>query len=232
MASQALLHLPWLSCVCVCMVAVAALLASPAAASRALAAVGSGDPTVGFTAVRLSEGNFVLQRPYDVPGGDRYRFDGGVRQLWVLSSDKPHDPHSNTSPRTEIRMTGYDYSSGVWQFEGYGYVPSGTTGVSVMQVFGAGESATALMLHVYDGALRYYDRQVVEDNIYDRWFRLNVVHDVDASTVAVYVDGVERLRVAGRGGDSHYFKFGVYAQNHASSCMESRWKNIRIFRKD
>ncbi|RLN29031.1 citrate-binding protein-like [Panicum miliaceum] len=214
------------------MVAVAPLLlvVSPAAASRALAAVGSGDPTVGFTAVRLSESNFVLQRPYDVPGGDRYKFHGGVRQLWVLSSDKPHDPHSNTSPRTEIRMTGYDYSSGVWQFEGYGYVPSGTTGVSVMQVFGAGESATTLMLHVYDGALRYYDRQVVEDNIYDRWFRLNVVHDVDASTVAVFVDGVERLRVPGRGGDSHYFKFGVYAQNHASICMESRWKGIRILR--
>ncbi|CAL4911384.1 unnamed protein product [Urochloa decumbens] len=232
MASHhALLPLPWVSSVsCVCMVAVAALLAStPAAASRALA--GTGDPTVGFTAVRLSERNFVVQRPYDVPSGDRYSFHGGVRQLWVLSSDKPHDRHSNTSPRTEIRMTGYDYSSGVWQFEGYGYVPSGTTGVSVMQVFGAGESATTLMLHVYDGALRYYDRQVVEDNIYDRWFRLNVVHDVDASRLTVFVDGVEKLRVAGRGSDSHYFKFGVYAQNHASSFMESRWKDIRIFRK-
>nr|CAB3459514.1 unnamed protein product [Digitaria exilis] len=223
--------------VCVCMVAIAAaLLASttPASASRALAAAadGSGDPTVGFREVTLSESNFVLQRPYDVPGRDRYKFHGGVRQLWVLSSDKPHDRQSNTSPRTEIRMTGYDYSSGVWQFEGYGYVPSGTTGVSIMQVFGAGESATTLMLHVYDGALRYYDRQVVEDDIYDRWFRLNVVHDVDASRLTVFVDGVERLRAPGRGGDSHYFKFGVYAQNHASSCMESRWKDVRIFRKD
>ena len=103
----ALLPLPWLACsVCICMVAVAALLASPAAASRAPAAavVGSGDPTVGFTAVSLSESNFFLQRPYDVPSGDRYRFHGGVRQLWVLSSDEPHDPHSNTSPRTEIRI--------------------------------------------------------------------------------------------------------------------------------
>jgi hypothetical protein len=120
----------------------------------------------------------------------------------------------------------------VWQFEGYGYVPSGTTGVSIMQVFGAGAHATTLMLHVYDGALRYYDRQVVEDGIYDRWFRLNVVHDVGASTVTVYVDGVEKLRAPGRGGDSHYFKFGVYAQRHASSCMESRWKNVRMFKKD
>ena len=119
----------------------------------------------------------------------------------------------------------------MWQFEGYGYVPSGTTGVSIMQVFGGGESATTLMLHVYDGTLRYYSGAAVEDNIYDRWFRLNVVHDVDASSLTVFVDGVERLRVPGHGGDKHFFKFGVYTQHDASSCMESRWKNIRILRK-
>ncbi|KAL6906141.1 hypothetical protein ACP4OV_003742 [Aristida adscensionis] len=216
----------WLVLVIACL---AVSLASPAAA-RDLA--GADDPTGGFTAVRLSESNFELQRPYDVPSDARYRFDGGVRQLWVLSSDKPHSPQSNTSPRTEIRMTGYDYSSGVWQFEGYGYVPSGTSGVSVMQVFGADEHATTLMLHVYDGALRYYDRQVVEDNIYDRWFRLNVIHDVDASSLTVFIDGVQKLQVPGRGGDSHFFKFGVYAQRHDSSCMESRWKDISILKKD
>ena len=94
----------------------------------------------------------------------------------------------------------------MWQFEGYGYVPSGTTGVSVMQVFGAGESSTTLMLHVYGGALRYYDRQVVEDGIYDRWFRLNVVHVDGGST--------PRLAVAVAPSSSHYFKFGVYVQHH------------------
>ncbi|CAD6268215.1 unnamed protein product [Miscanthus lutarioriparius] len=231
MASHAVLPLPWLAC----MVAVALLASpSPAAASRAARApVRGGDPTVGFTEVSLTEGNFELQHPYDLPSGDRYSFHGDVRQLWVLSSDKPHSPNSHTSPRTEIRMRGYGYSSGVWQFEGYGYVPSGTTGVSIMQVFGgASGHATTLMLHVYDGALRYYHRQVVEDGIYDRWFRLNVVHDVGASTLTVYIDGVEKLRAPGHGGDSHFFKFGVYAQRNASSCMESHWKNIKIFRKD
>ncbi|RCV36037.1 hypothetical protein SETIT_7G287700v2 [Setaria italica] len=218
------LPLPWLTCLCVVVVV---LLLSPAA----LLAAAADDPTAGFKVVSLSESNFVLQQPYDVPRDARYRFVGGVRQLWVLSSDKPHTPQSNTKPRTEIRMKGYNYSSGVWQFEGYGYVPSGTTGVSIMQVFGGGESATTLMLHVYDGELRYYSQQVVENNIYNRWFRLNVVHDVDASSLSVFIDGVKKLQVPGRGGDSHYFKFGVYMQHDASSFMESRWKNIRILKK-
>ena len=43
------------------------------------------------------------------------------------------------------------YSSGVWQFEGDVFVPSGTSGASVMQIFGAAEHATTLMLHVYGG---------------------------------------------------------------------------------
>ena len=129
-------------------------------------------------------------------------------------------------------LQGYDYSSGVWQFEGYGYVPSGTTGVSIMQVFGAGETATTLMLHVYDGALRYYDRQLVEDSIYDRWFRLNVVHDVKASTVTVYIDGKHKFGTSVTPSESYYFKFGVYMQHHdQSSCMESRWTNVTLYTK-
>ncbi|KAK9991228.1 hypothetical protein SO802_026213, partial [Lithocarpus litseifolius] len=45
----------------------------------------------------------------------------------------------------------------VWQFEGYGFVPNGTTGVCIMQVFGASPPATTLMLRVYNGSLRVYN---------------------------------------------------------------------------
>ena len=131
-------------------------------------------------------------------------------------------------------LQGHDYSSGVWQFEGYGYVPSGSSGVSVMQIHdgkGAAHS-TVLMLHVYDGVLRFYSGTAIEAGIYDRWFRLNVVHDVDASTVAVYVDGAPRLAVNVTPSASHYFKFGVYMQHHdVSPLMESRWRNITVYTK-
>ena len=123
------------------------------------------------------------------------------------------------------------YTAGVWQFEGYGYIPCGTSGASVMQIFGAAEHATTLMLHVYDGTLRYYSGAAVEDNIYDRWFRLNVVHDVDAGMLTVFIDGEERLAVAGHGGYRHYFKFGVYTQTDPSHYMESRWRDVKVYTK-
>ncbi|KAI4963734.1 hypothetical protein ZWY2020_010586 [Hordeum vulgare] len=69
-------------------------------------------------------------------------------------------------------MAGYDYSSGVWQFEGYDSSPPALRGVYHAGI-GAGDSHSSCC--VYDGALRYYDRQIVEGAIYDRWFRLSVV---------------------------------------------------------
>ncbi|XP_054807691.1 citrate-binding protein-like [Prosopis cineraria] len=189
------------------------------------------DPTQGFTRVGLDESNFQVQRPYDVPVNQRYSFVNGVHRLWVYSTDKPHTPDSDTLPRTEIRITGHDYTSGVWQFEGYGYVPSGTTGVCIMQVFGGSPSATTLQLRVYDASLTYYRSPVLFPNMYDTWFRLNVIHDVASSNVKVYIDGVLKYDGPGRGQATHYFKFGVYTQNDPSHYMESRWKDIKLFTK-
>lgn len=127
---------------------------------------------------------------------------------------------------------GYDYSSGVWQFEGQGFVPNGTSGVSIMQVFGSDPPhATTLMVRTYNGSLFYYRASILVPNIWDRWFRLNVIHDVEASIVRVYVDGVQVYQATGRGGRSHYFKFGVYTQNQPSYYMESMWKGIRVLQK-
>ncbi|KAJ4766675.1 Citrate-binding protein [Rhynchospora pubera] len=127
-----------------------------------------------------------------------------------------------------IFSEGYDYSDGVWQFEGYGYVPSGTTGVSIMQIFGADNQATSIMLRVYDGQLKYYNMDVIEDNIYDRWFRVNVIHTVGDS-ITVFIDGTQKYVADDKGGSDHYFKFGVYTQEGSSDYMESRWKDVQIY---
>ncbi|GLJ48394.1 hypothetical protein SUGI_1021620 [Cryptomeria japonica] len=128
-------------------------------------------------------------------------------------------------------IQGYNYTSGVWQFEGEVYVSRGTTGVSVMQVFGGVEHATAFMLHVYDGKLMRYHEQLVASDVYDRWIHLNVIHDADEGKVSVFVDGNEALVADDRGRANHYFKCGVCTQTDPSSCMESRWRNIKVWRK-
>nr|XP_027076861.1 citrate-binding protein-like [Coffea arabica] len=152
----------------------------------------SVDPTVGFISLPLKKSNFQIQRPYDIPEDQRYSFIDGVHKLWVFKTDKPHSPESHTKPRTEIRILGYDYSSGIWQFEGYGFVPNGTSGVCIMQVFGASPPhASTLMLRVYNGSLSYYRAPLpAVPNICDRWFRLNVIHDVHAGNLTVFIDGI------------------------------------------
>lgn len=129
-------------------------------------------------------------------------------------------------------MQGYNYSYGVWQFEGHWYVPQGPSGVCIMQVFGASPPhATTLMLRVVNGSLLYYRGPVLVQDIYDKWFKLNVIHDVDAAKVKVYINGCLIFEADGRGGTSHAFKCGVYAQNDDSYYMESRWKDIKVLRK-
>ncbi|KAK3136198.1 hypothetical protein QOZ80_5BG0429580 [Eleusine coracana subsp. coracana] len=209
---------------------------SVSAMSTPAAAADGCNLTAGFVKVDIPESSFAVQRPYDVLVDQRYRYDAatGVHTFWVYADDKPFNAITATNPCTEVRLRGFDYSSGVWQFEGYGYVPLGTSGASVMQIHNenGGAPATTMMLHVYNGTLRYYSGQVVDSCINDRWFRLNVVHDIGASTVAVYVDGEERFSTGVIPSASHYFKFGVYMQHHdQSKCMESRWRNVAIYTK-
>ncbi|CAN6555608.1 unnamed protein product [Malus baccata var. baccata] len=190
------------------------------------------DPTDGFTDVPLTEYNFELQKPYDVPLEERYSFVNGVRRLWVYADDKPHDPNSQTQPRTEVRIRGLDYSSGIWQFEGYGFVPNGTSGATVAQIHGAAKGATTIILRIYNGDMRYYSRDLVATNLYDKWFRLNIIHDVDVGSVTVFIDGVQKFRVKDQGPGDLYFKCGVYAAPaNISYYMESRWKDIKIYKK-
>ncbi|KAK8966226.1 Citrate-binding protein [Platanthera guangdongensis] len=121
----------------------------------------SADPTDGFRHVPLTESNFLLQKPYNLASADRYSYSNGIRRLWVFSTDKPFKSDSSTDPRTEIRIKGYDYSSGV----------------------------------------------------------------------TVFVDGVMKHEAQGRGRSDFFFKFGVYGQIGESNRMESRWRDVKIFKK-
>ncbi|XP_023757693.1 citrate-binding protein [Lactuca sativa] len=192
----------------------------------------TNDLALGFTRLPFNSSYYINHKPYNLPLEERYSFINEVHKLWVFSTDEPLSRGSPTLPRSELFINGYKYSTGVWQFEAHVFVPHGTTGVSVMQVFGSDPPhATTFMLRVYDGNLYYYRKSIIFHNIYNKWFRLNVIHHVEGNNVKVYINGVLRFKGNGRGGTTHYFKCGVYAQDRASFYMESRLKNIKIFKK-
>ncbi|GFS37510.1 hypothetical protein Acr_00g0052340 [Actinidia rufa] len=186
------------------------------------------DPTDGFTNIPLKDWNFELQKPYDIPLEERYSFQNGVHKLWVCADDKPHDPNSHTQPRTEIRITGLNYSSGVWQFEGYAFVPNGTSGATIAQIHGSAKGATTIILRIYNGDMRYYSYGLTAKNLYDKWFRVNIIHNVDKGKLKVFINGTKRFGVKDKGPGEMYFKCGVYgAPANISYYMESRWKDIK-----
>ncbi|CAN0921594.1 Citrate-binding protein [Linum grandiflorum] len=170
----------------------------------------NADPTDGFTEIKLNESNLVLQKPYDIPLDQRYSFINGTHRMW-----------------------GLDYSSGVWQFEGHGFVPNGTSGATIAQIHGARKGNTTLLLRIYEpGEMRYYSFRHVSAFVYDRWFRLNIIHDVDGGKVTVYLDGEKKFEYKDQGPGDLSFKCGVYgAPTNMSYYMESRWRDLKIYSK-
>ncbi|GJY70915.1 citrate-binding protein-like protein [Tanacetum coccineum] len=189
------------------------------------------DPTQGFTIVPLTSSSFIYQKPYNVPLESRYSFDDGVRRFWVYSNDEPFEPGSNTRPRTEAQIKP-DYTSGIWQFEGYAFVPHGTSGATILQIHGAAQGNTTLLLRIYNGDMRYYDGEVIATDLYDKWFKVNLIHNVDEGRLTVYINDVEKFESHDQGPGDLYFKCGVYgAPSDTSKYMESRWRDIKIYKK-
>ncbi|KAJ0024620.1 hypothetical protein Pint_07921 [Pistacia integerrima] len=61
-------------------------------------------------------------------------------------------------------------------------------------------------LRIYNGDIRYYSGDVVATGLYDKWFRLNLIHDVGGGTVTVYINGVEKYSTKDRGQGSDVFQ--------------------------
>ncbi|XP_038989837.1 citrate-binding protein-like [Phoenix dactylifera] len=197
------------------------------------------DPTYGFISLPLNNSNFDIQKPYDLPVSERYSFINGIHKLWVLSTDKPHSLMSHTAPRTEIRIQqkyylhqyntkpfqmellyprlanliifliiflskGYDYSSGVWQFEGRACL------------------CPKRNIRCVHHASFWSKSDGYNSNAESLQWCTHLVK--------VFIDGALKLVVNDRGGASHYFKYGVYAQNDSSYFMESQWKHIKVLK--
>lgn len=154
-----------------------------------------------------------------------YRYDSGSLTETFRLLD-------NRSNRSEIRLEN-NYTSGQRQFQGYVRVSSPTNDEAIMQVFGAEGGATAAMVRAFSssgGSLRIYSGTTIATGVYGVWRRLNVIHDANANTIKVYVDGSLKWSGADRGDATHYFKYGAYGTLRTSSA-KVEWRDTKFFRK-
>ncbi|HTX22669.1 MAG TPA: polysaccharide lyase family 7 protein [Candidatus Aquilonibacter sp.] len=189
--------------------------------------------TSGWTPDKL---DFKIQVPYDQSESNRYSFTDGVYHLWVFNLDKPFAAGNTTLPRSEMRFMP-DYASGQHQFEADMMVPVGTDNVTIMQIHtGNADSRkygpVALMLQVHHGGSLYQgNRTLVFPDIYGKWFHLNVVHDVAARTIKVYINNKLAGTFRDPGAPDYYFKCGVYTCRGGSREMQDFIKNVKLWNK-
>ncbi|KVH94066.1 Alginate lyase 2 [Cynara cardunculus var. scolymus] len=92
---------------------------------------------------------------------------------------------------------------------------------------------TTILLRIYNGDMRYYNGEVIATDLYDKWFKVNLIHNVDQGKVMVYINNVKKFESHDEGPGNLYFKCGVYgAPSDTSRYMESRWREIKIYKKE
>jgi hypothetical protein len=187
--------------------------------------------TDGWT---LSKLDFKVQYPYNLTKSDRYTENDGLYHLWVFNTDQPFSKGNHTLPRTEMRFP--ELTKGQLQFEADMLAPAGTNNVCIMQIHTGNEQtsdfgATTFMLDVRNGSLKHYDDKLLAPDILDKWFHLNVIHDLNTHTITTYINNKQVWQKQDNGATDFYFKCGVYTQHGASHETQVYIKNLKLWTK-
>jgi hypothetical protein len=186
--------------------------------------VSNGPIGTGWTEIHPQ---YTVDNP---PGQTRYTISGNEIHYWLFNTDMSKFPGRDAGPRSEFHWHN-DYSTGQAQFQADLKIDHDCAHANVMQIFGSPNRATAFMAWAMPGGLSYYNMQVIEPNVYDKWIRLNVVHDTATGLVDVYVGGQHRYQVKDHGATTHYFKNGIYHQPNMTPRCDVYYRDIRIFKK-
>jgi hypothetical protein len=138
------------------------------------------------------------------------------------------------SNRSEIRLQN-DYSSGMWQFEGYVTFDTPLHDESLFQIFGnTGSAATFLMMRGYrdnGGEIRVMSgSHTIASGIYGQEVRINVIHEYNVSA-KFYVNGQFIYEKPHNDpGVTNYWKYGVYGTTNGNVPAVVEWRRVRTFR--
>jgi len=209
---------------------IAVLLAFSACILSASAQIGG----TGWTPKSL---NFKIQSPTNTPQSTRYWFTNNIYHFLTYSNDGAFSVGNTTLPRTEHRYNP-DYTNGEIQYQANILAPGDENSYSVFQIHtGDAQSptygSTTFMIFWFTnsgGSIRYYSGTVLATNLANKWFQLNVDHNVVTHTLRAWVD--KKLVYTGRdnGASDFYFKAGVYEQKHGPTLrMDTSITNILIW---
>ncbi len=181
---------------------------------------------------------FKVQWPTNAVQGQRYWDNNGVYHFQVFSNDGAFTPGNRTTPRTEQRFP--DYTHGEMQYQSMEMAPSNENSYCIFQIHTGNAQthrygATAFMLFWFSqdgGSVFDYSKTELASHLGNKWFQLNVDHDVDNHVIKVWINGqlvwTQRARDAG----DFYFKDGVYVQNHNPSYqMDSYITGIKMWQR-
>jgi MYXO-CTERM domain-containing protein len=149
--------------------------------------------------------------------GAKYTNENGIETF----STQPGDE------RSEARIVN-DHRTGTWQFEGWVNVKAGVNGGCIHQVF------KFLMIVAYPndgGEFRQHSYQkLAATGMYDKWVRVNTIHDPGAGKADVYIDGTWRGMTESKspGPEGWYHKYGIY--NSSGTRPVVQWRNVRFFK--
>jgi len=123
------------------------------------------------------------------------------------------------------------YQTGSRQFQGDLQLFQGISNQSVLQIFDGTKSGPIIMLKGYGSNNGTLEKQggsvVLTTGCFGRTLRINVIHDLNANTLEVYINGSKVYSGGGGAGDSFNLKYGLYGsfvnQTHTT------WSNVKMW---
>lgn len=202
-----------------------------------VACIFSASAQIGGTGWTPKTPSFKIQSPTNASLSDRYWFTNNTYHFLTYSNDGAFSIGNTTLPRTEHRYLP-DYTNGEIQYQASILAPGDENSYSVFQIHtGDAQSSaygsTTFMVFWFTnsgGSIRYYSGTVLATNLANRWFQLNVDHNVVTHTLRAWVD--QQLVYTGQdnGASDFYFKAGVYEQKHGPTLrMDTSITNILMW---
>jgi len=166
-------------------------------------------------------------------GSGQYSKSGGTEKFTISATGVV----GKTGQRSEIRLHN-GYSSGQRQFEGYlKVVRLDGTKVSLKQTMMTGGHAFFMLSVKAEGGGQLYDHGnsgagTFISGVVGRTIRVNTIHDENAGTLKLYLNGSLKYTRTTPAGKTWVEKYGAYKTLSGLGPITAEWSNVNLWRSD